>query len=569
MKNKVKKLLKNKSVLYIGYVLLLTVFVVALNITFSAFTNSRSEAAANISVAGMSYAMKINNVSTTSAMGTASNETFLDISLTAQNANDSKYELTYQVCTTSACTAFMPAPAGFSVEYSSATTDAITGSVSGAGTKQMRVVLINETGTSVYVKFGINAGYLHNTLTLLGDISEEYNESDDIQVAVYVDNIKQSVFPAKTSGKNFHGGTCTNGATVSFDPRTWSVKVNATEPTQCNVHFGTQTYCAKNNITNLKDCLLATEGGEDIMDVKPSPDFTQSATTEASTGMFMAYDEYGKSYYYRGHRSYLNNNVMYAGYAWKVIRVNGDGSIRLIYNGTSATNTTGTGTTIGNDNYSANTRCNSDIGFFTGTRCASSYVLEHSNATNGYLWYNWLRDFYRSKSAALNSRIAHNLFCNDRSKLPSNSGFGGGTSPYANTTYAGAVRLPKSPTLKCINPNDQFTGSAASNGNKKLGSQPMALITADEVVMAGAGSTSNTNYYLYNGLVNWTMTPHSVGFNPTSTQDWTYVYQFSATLGEGDVGGGGAIRPVINIRADVIFSSGNGSASSPYVVVTT
>ena len=48
-------------------------------------------------------------------------------------------------------------------------------------------------------------------------------------------------------------------------------------------------------------------------------------------GMYFAEDNDGKTYYYRG--SVSGNYVKFAGFYWRVIRVNGDGTVRLIYNG--------------------------------------------------------------------------------------------------------------------------------------------------------------------------------------------------------------------------------------------
>ncbi len=64
----------------------------------------------------------------------------------------------------------------------------------------------------------------------------------------------------------------------------------------------------------------------------------------SNSGLYMAEDDYGKSYYYRG--SIDNNYVSFAGFIWRIIRINGDGSIRMIYSGTSTTDT-GAKTSIG------------------------------------------------------------------------------------------------------------------------------------------------------------------------------------------------------------------------------
>ena len=98
--------------------------------------------------------------------------------------------------------------------------------------------------------------------------------------------------------------------------------------------------------TALKDAILAAAGGTAAIETKGTPNFATTATTDE--GMYMALDDYGKSYYYRG--AVTNNNVLFGGFCWKIIRVNGNGTVRMIYNGTptnnQCTNTTGSATQI-------------------------------------------------------------------------------------------------------------------------------------------------------------------------------------------------------------------------------
>ena len=71
---------------------------------------------------------------------------------------------------------------------------------------------------------------------------------------------------------------------------------------------------------------------------------TKNIINLSNSGLYMAEDDYGKSYYYRG---VVNNNyVSFAGFIWRIIRINGDGSIRMIYSGTSTADT-GAKTSIG------------------------------------------------------------------------------------------------------------------------------------------------------------------------------------------------------------------------------
>ena len=107
---------------------------------------------------------------------------------------------------------------------------------------------------------------------------------------------------------------------------------------------------AGNNVSSSKkatvgltatDVILAQEGGAATVEAKGTPDFSQTATTDE--GMYAAEDDYGTSYYYRG--AVQDNWVQFgtdsSGQAlyWRIIRINGDATIRLIYNGISTAQT--------------------------------------------------------------------------------------------------------------------------------------------------------------------------------------------------------------------------------------
>ena len=70
----------------------------------------------------------------------------------------------------------------------------------------------------------------------------------------------------------------------------------------------------------------------------------------------------GITYYYEGDTNEVNNWVYFAGFYWRIIRINGDGSIRMIYQGTSA-NETGTGTQIGESAFNSSYNNNMYVGY--------------------------------------------------------------------------------------------------------------------------------------------------------------------------------------------------------------
>ena len=150
-------------------------------------------------------------------------------------------------------------------------------------------------------------------------------------------------------------------------------------------------------------------------------------------------------------------------------------------------------------------------------------------------------------------------FCGDRTSY---SGNGIGTAATDYTVYNRLI-MNKLPILKCSNNNDLYTISLSSKGNKVL-TNPIGLITADEVSMAGGvyGQT-NQSYYLYNNQYYWTMSPYSA-----DSDSWASVFSVNSSdrLGDGDVRLLRGVRPVINLANNVTISSGNGSVSNPYVI---
>ncbi|MCR5787993.1 MAG: prepilin-type N-terminal cleavage/methylation domain-containing protein [Bacilli bacterium] len=122
--------------------------------------------------------------------------------------------------------------------------------------------------------------------------------------------------------------------------------------------------------------------------------FSKVEKTAANSGLYMAEDDYGTSYYYRG--KLTNNFVSFAGAYWRIIRINGDGSIRLLYSGLLSSNHSGDNTFmptttsstkrhIVNDNYVE--MYTPDVSQFTTNNIKSSFK-NRSQLTNfsGYMY---------------------------------------------------------------------------------------------------------------------------------------------------------------------------------------
>ena len=289
-----------------------------------------------------------------------------------------------------------------------------------------------------------------------------------------------------------------------------------------------------------------------------TPNFTKTSIDDKTNGIYSSEDDLGTSYYFRG--NVTNNYVKFANKYWRIIRINGDGTIRMIYAGTSAhangyddssANDMSIGTSAFNSSYNDNTY----VGYMYGTKGATTYANTHSNRTNSTIkakldsWYDT-----NIVNTGNEKYIADAIYCNDRSV---SSGTGIGTT---DTNYAAQIRINNGqPTLKCTNNNDKFTKSTKI-GNGKL-TKMIGLITIDEVMYAGGTSSDNKEYYLYLGTFYWTMSPYSF----ESGRAYVYYVSYYGYLDCDDLISPYAVRPVVSLKSDAI-SGGSGTAASPFLV---
>ena len=295
-----------------------------------------------------------------------------------------------------------------------------------------------------------------------------------------------------------------------------------------------------------------------------SIDFSQTSEEDGKKGLYYTStntEDNKVTYYYRG--AVENNYVSFAGFYWRIIRINEDGSVRLIYQGETA-NATGTAATIGNVAFNNNFEDNAYIGYMYGTPGSSTYAETHANSNDSTI-KSVIDTWYENNLTSYASYLTDAGFCGDRS-LSSGTGIG------SNTTYYGAynrLRTNKTPQFACPQSNDLYTTTTNSKGNKAL-DYPIGLITSDEVAYAGGVwgvyAVINTSY-LYTGDYFWTISPSH--FNGSNANVGNVDYRNSLTYYfVGDAGGGGA-RPVINLKSTVeIVEGGDGTVSNPYVIKT-
>ena len=321
------------------------------------------------------------------------------------------------------------------------------------------------------------------------------------------------------------------------------------------------------SIEGYKTILINNGGGNTTYDSainyikgKSIPTFSTVATT--NEGMFAANDNQGTSYYFRGA---VNNNWIKYGkdssnkdIYWRIIRINGDNSIRMIYSGTTAPTSstsvvmTGAGSAIDRSVYNSGTNYAEYVGYM--------YQRGYQrNNTNNSTIKTKIDNWFAGTSLKNDSNVVDNIFCNDRSTSSSWS-----SRPSSNLLYNGHIRnlSYSNASLWCENKLDKFTTSPTL-GNGSL-TYPVGLITIDEVAMAGGYfATDNRNYYLYTGTFYYTMTPNF--FRSTGTA-FVFIVNNTGKFPNSSIGSTAYIRPVINLNGNVKLS-GTGTYDNVYEVV--
>ena len=346
-----------------------------------------------------------------------------------------------------------------------------------------------------------------------------------------------------------------------------------------------------NYLNSLNSTITLASGTPDFTTVSGSNgvkyvNYSQSATGlgDGTKGIYAAEDDLGTSYYFRG--AVENNYVKFADFFWRIIRINGDGSIRMIYAGTSAhaNGESEEDSYISKTAYNSSYNDNTYVGYMTGSAGATTYASAHSNTNNSTI-KGVIDDWYKTNivDKGYSSYVADAIYCNDRSiandsatnatltKISSswtNTGLGCGTNV---TAYGGFKRnfVDHTPSLVCPNNNDKFT-TDSTLGNGKL-TYPVALLTLDEIAYAGGYAHDyNTNSYIDNkefylhtpSYYYWTLTPWAFADGNSNVDNWTSA----GSLDENDVSYSfGAARAALSLNSNAI-TGGSGTMSDPFTV---
>jgi len=379
----------------------------------------------------------------------------------------------------------------------------------------------------------------------------------------------ESTFPKEGYVLNVEKSSCRNGSSLIQDANTKTISLSVENAESCTLYFD------KEEVPPSKDTL-------EILGITSNgmrTNFDDPATTDE--GVFEMEDDYGTSYYYRG--AVTNNYVKFAEFYWRIIRINGDGSLRIMYDGLQAygngANSSYRFIKIGQA-YNTNHNDNKYVGWMygpTGTTASTSKEQAQTNTADSTI-KGVVDAWYKTNIAdkGYGSAISDTLFCNDRSTpgktetgwiSDTGLGYGTNTTAYGATARTGAWNsktTPSAPTFKCTQKNDAFTVNDTSKGNGAL-TYPVGLITADEIVAAGSGKsgTTNKNYYLYRGSDYWYWSLSSSYFS----SDYAFVHIVNPSGQLISIGAiaGGAVTPVINLNKEYANNLiGDGTYNNPY-----
>ena len=251
---------------------------------------------------------------------------------------------------------------------------------------------------------------------------------------------------------------------------------------------------------------------------------------------------------------------------WRIIRTNADGSIKLLYAGTSPDSDKAY---VGLSEF--NTTINDPM--YVGYKYGTSGSLENNRTNDNdstiktYIdnWYkNNLIDYtkYLSKDA---------VYCNDRN-LASGQTYST-TSSFDYAPYE-RIKTNKQPTYNCTNMSDAFS---VNNTSAKL-NYPIGLMSIDELSYAGgqADTTLDAPYAWCYTNANGENSYGSVAFLALSPRRWfgsnSFVWSVDGSspgyLGFNGVGDSRAVRPSVSLLSCNLISRGDGSPENPYVVYT-
>ena len=444
-----------------------------------------------------------------------------------------------------------------------------------------QVVIVTEPGKPTLSEAILANNEVKTPLTTPGSEVSAYKESEiTVTSSESVSSTYQAYYITYGTGWEANGTNFNlTGTAVTSDTyaNSYSSLVGKYLPSSSLSSAGSSTAGTMKTTTNLSSVYYVVSATSSSFTYKIIS--SNKNTTEAL--LASTEDDYGTSYYFRG--AVKNNYVEFANKCWRIVRVGGDGSVKLILHNdntagaanpcSSANNSTNaafarySGTTYRsafNDNYNDNAY----IGFKYGTPGSSTYEATHANTNKSTILTN-LETWYNNNLKTYESVIDDTVWCNDKTNVTDTTydpwdytpnGYGYAT----NITYYGA-------TQRLVSNSDSAGGTGPSlkcNGELSKITSKVGLITADELAFAGyAYGKNNTTTYLQENATSdywWSLSP--VVF------DGGYAFVLDVSGGEGSFGIGfvfaaGVVRTSISLRSTTNVT-GDGTSENPFIVET-
>ena len=324
----------------------------------------------------------------------------------------------------------------------------------------------------------------------------------------------------------------------------------------------------------LSGTLFITEGTEDpnktlynqlLVDkstVLTRTNFSKVLTDNNTNTLYTSTEDSKTVYYFAGNATdnwvKFGKNASNQDLYWRIIRTNSDGSVRLLYHGTS---TTATDAYIRTSAFNSSHTDIAYVSYMYGS--LGSIPNARTNQTNSSTIKGVIDNWYTSNLEAKGytkylSTTA--VYCNDRS-TSDNESFGAYTR----------LKTNKTPSYDCATTEDKFTVDS-STGNGKL-TYPIALMTADEVSFAGGLLyTKAPTWYYYNSANGsstgdtwwWLLSPYN--WDGRARVFNVYGSSNPGYLDRNIVDGTYGVRPAISLKSCIKYSTGDGSASVPYTI---
>ena len=249
---------------------------------------------------------------------------------------------------------------------------------------------------------------------------------------------------------------------------------------------------------------------------------------------------------------------------WRIIRTNADGSIKLLYAGTSPdTEKAYIGMSAFNTTY--------NDPMYVGYKYGTTGSLENNRLnTNDSTIKTYVDNWYKNNLTAYTKYLSKDaVYCNDR-----NLASGQTYSTTKAFDYATYPRIEnEQPTYNCTNMSDAFS---VNNTSAKL-DYPVGLMSIDELSYAGGegGITLDAPYAWYYTNANGESSYGSAPFWALSPIYWygscsfvwhVYGSDYPGGLDRIDVDYTLAVRPSVSLSSCNLISRGDGSANNPYTV---